>query len=470
VKTGSVTLSMFLILSVGVFPAGSAHAQSARAPAAENPRFHCSPAPCVLPPTQASEGGNPVTDTPIVRNPLNPKQLLLGSVDGNCPPPSVVGFHLSGDGGSTWDRTCMPSIIARQRMYWPTFEPSVGYDRKGTAYIVGFYNPNEGQDTGLVAFQKSTDGTHWSKPRVALRRPGKTFPFETSFMVDTNVGSPRVNSLYVSGVMALGSGKVQVLVSHSTDGGSGWTQAAVDPVQKDLEEDDFTRMAVGKDGTVYITWLHCRGKNGSGGALCPTEHVLFSKSADGGNDWSAPQQIATVKMPHYWLLPKTNQVRVYNYPVIASDNSSGPHSGDLYVAMYTWTGTYLRVQVIRSTDGGKTWSKPVTVAPESDTHDQFFPSLSVSPAGKVGVSWLDRRNDPANINYQTFAAISTDGGRSFPNTQLTQAFSNPNTNGGNYWMGDYTGNTWAGSDFIAAWMDSSNGVDMQEVVGGVRLK
>jgi hypothetical protein len=37
-------------------------------------------------------------------------------------------------------------------------------------------------------------------------------------------------------------------------------------------------------------------------------------------------------------------------------------------------------------------------------------------------------------------------------------------------MGDYTGNTWTGDTFIAAWMDSSNGVDMQEEVGGIRLK
>jgi len=76
------------------------------------------------------------------------------------------------------------------------------------------------------------------------------------------------------------------------------------------------------------------------------------------------------------------------------------------------------------------------------------------------------------MDYQAFAAISDDGGKTFQkNWQLTQAFSNPNTNGtGNNWMGDYTGNTWTGSDFIAAWMDSSNGVDMQEVVGGVRLK
>jgi hypothetical protein len=177
---------------------------------------------------------------------------------------------------------------------------------------------------------------------------------------------------------------------------------------------------------------------------------------------------------HASLLVAANSdpgVGVDNYPVIAVDNSGGANSGNLYVAMYTWTGIYLRVQVVRSTDGGQTWSKPVPLAPPSDTHDQFFPSISVSPTGLVGVSWLDRRNDPNNIDYQAFAAISTDGGQTFPNTQLTTAFSNPNVNGGNNWMGDYTGNTWKGDNvFVAAWMDSSNGTDMQEVIGGVRLK
>ena len=168
-------------------------------------------------------------------------------------------------------------------------------------------------------------------------------------------------------------------------------------------------------------------------------------------------------------LPNSKGDRVYIYPTIGVDNSDGAYAGNLYVVLNTWTGTHIRVQVIRSADGGNTWSKPVPVAPASDTQDQFFPSLSVSSTGLVGVSWLDRRNDPANIDYQTFAALSTDGGLTFPNTQLTKAFSNPGTNGGNNWMGDYTGNTFAGPDFIATWMDSSNGVDMQEVVGGIRL-
>jgi uncharacterized repeat protein (TIGR03803 family) len=445
---------------------------SARAAApAKTAGFNCSPAPCVLPPTQASEGGSIVTDPVIVPNPLNAKELLLGSYDGNCPGPSALGFHLSRDGGSTWRRvTCMPIISKDRRVYWPTFEPSVGYDRKGTAYIAGEYSDSEGLGYGFLAVQRSTDGTHWSKPVVALHNGRPYSPVETWLTVDISPGSPRVNSLYISGVLSPGpsSDESQVLVSHSTDGGATWKKAAVDTVQKYPAQDEFTRMAVGKDGTVYLTWMHCPAAGPDKFCSDGAGHVMFSKSTDGGNTWSAPRSMATATSRG--LLANTS-IGVDNYPMIAVDDSDGPDAGNLYVSIYTWSGTHMQVQVIRSTDGGMTWSQPVRLTPKTDTHDQFFPAISVSPTGLVGVSWLDRRNDPNNVDYQAFAAISSDGGQSFqPNWQLTTAFSNPKTNGTeNNWMGDYTGNTWAGEDFIAAWMDSSNGVDMQEVIGGIRL-
>ena len=56
--------------------------------------------------------------------------------------------------------------------------------------------------------------------------------------------------------------------------------------------------------------------------------------------------------------------------------------------------------------------------------------------------------------------------------QLTTGFSDPNRGGeGNGWIGDYTGNTWAGpDDFVAAWMDNSNTPGMVDVVGGIRVR
>ena len=362
----------------------------------------------------------------------------------------------------------MPFIHTKSFVYVPLDEPSVGYDREGQAYAAGAYSDNEGMGTGFLAVQNSSDGKHWSKPKIALRHAGQSYPFETSMAVDTSPTSPWVNSVYVSGVMWTHSGRRnQVTVAHSSDGGSTWTQTTAEAIQTYPRQDFFTRMAVGKDGTVFLTWMRCKGTNNS---ICGNNiaHMMFSKSTDGGATWSSPDLVATVTIN--WILSNTDQERVYNYPVIAVDNSDGPNTGNLYVAMYNWTGTYLRAQVIRSTDGGKTWSKPIPLAPESDTHDQFFPTVSVSPTGLVGVSWLDRRNDPANHDYQAFAAISTDGGKTFPNTQLTDAFSDPDKSGADNWMGDYMGNTWVGNKFIAAWMDSSNGVDMQEVIGGIRLK
>src|ERR1700690_1572540 len=134
-KTRSHILLVLLLLSTGSLLAARAQGQLIEASGPiKTGGFNCSPAPCVLPPPQASEGGGVTTDPLIVTNPLNPNDLLLGSVDYNCSPDdSNLGFHLSTDGGSTWERVeCMTPIIHGENIYLPDDEPSVGYDRKGT--------------------------------------------------------------------------------------------------------------------------------------------------------------------------------------------------------------------------------------------------------------------------------------------------------------------------------------------------
>ncbi|MBZ5574642.1 MAG: glycoside hydrolase, partial [Acidobacteriia bacterium] len=288
-------------------------------------------------------------------------------------------------------------------------------------------------------------------------------------VVDASITSPHVNSVYIATVFLapiVSAAKNQLVVSHSSDGGEHWARVPLTPVEpNDRRELRNPNLTVGREGTVYVTWLLRNVFDPSSRA-----EVLFSKSSDGGNTWSQPTRIATVVLHG---LPNALLAVPINTPAVGVDDSGGPNSGDLYIAMDTWTGIYLRVGVVRSAADGNTWSKPVWVAPPSETHDQFFPWLSVSPAGLVGVSWMDRRNDPNNVEYQPFAAISRDGGQSFgPNVQLSTGFSDPNRGGeGNGWIGDYTGNTWAGPDyFVAAWMDNSNSTYMEDVVGGIRLK
>jgi hypothetical protein len=450
-----------LILAAVLAEGQSGGAANASAQPASRPAS-CSPAPCVLPPTLASEGGNQVAVAPLAADPLNAQHLLVGSYDLNC---VYAGFHFSSDGGSTWNLHCMPTINDPQGEYVPGGQPMVGYDANGIAYIGDEYAVSEAA-AGLVAIQKSSDGVSWSTPEIALGPSTENVFYYNSLAVDANLGSPYVNNLYISAVVfdEPNQDKNRVVVSHSSDGGETWHQVPVAPTQNYPESDLYTATTVGKDGTVYLSWMYCN----TGPYQCDNDigYMVFSKSSDGGNTWSPPALMAAVILNG---IPNTN-TGADNYPAIAVDNSNGPHAGNLYVVMYTWTGTYLRVQVIHSADGGNAWSKPVPVAPASDNHDQFFPWLSVSPTGLVGVSWLDRRNDPANIDYQAFATISVDGGLSFqPDVQLTTGFSKPNDNVGG--MGSYTGNTWDGSNFfVAAWMDNSNTEYLQDYVGGIRLK
>jgi hypothetical protein len=360
----------------------------------------------------------------------------------------------------------MVPLLSGDQEYIPDVDPVLGYDRNGVAYIGGFYLDDNGRSSfGFEGFEKSSDGVNWSSPGEAVIRRDYV-PGYCWMAIDDSAASPYVNSVYISCVMVgplSTNANNQVVVTRSTDGGATWQQGNVAPIQKSPDQDFYTALATGKDGTVYLTWMYCN----TGPQACGNNkgYMVFSKSSDGGSTWSTPVLVAVVGLHS---LPNTF-ISVPDRPAIAVDDGDGKNAGNVYVSMFNWTGSFMQVQVVRSTDGGTTWSKPMPVAP-GQTHDQFLPWISVSPNGLVGVSWLDRRNDPNNTNYQAYAAISSNGGLSFePNVQLTSSFSNPNAIVGS--LGNYTGNTWDGPNyFLAAWMDDSQTTYMQDFVGGIRLK
>lgn len=262
----------------------------------------CSPAPCVVSPVQASEGGLEVADAPIVADPVNPQRLLLGATDFNCQDIqllSSVGFYLSADGGATWSAPlCLVGGIQSGRYtYFPGGDPMVGFDRNGNTYIAGTYFDNEGGFTGFAGFEKSSDGINWSALAPALGAPNNNSVVGYTWLaVDTNPASPFVNNVYISGVLigpAQDNSKNQVSVAHSTDGGHTWTTTRVAAVQIAPAGDVNTNLAVGGDGTLYLTWLYC---NSGPFYFCSDNkaYMVFSKSVDGGNAWSKPILMATI--------------------------------------------------------------------------------------------------------------------------------------------------------------------------------
>ena len=460
------------ILQAHALAAGKIHPASRVFVEPENPlAITCDPGPCVFSNSQASQGTKPVNDAPIAVNPNNPLQLITGGNDYNCG--SIQGYYTSNDGGSTWLHSCGMPL----KGLYGLGDPIVAYDLNNTVYRGGLNANSQGFPTySYVVVSSSTDnGEHWSAPVKAVPNRLGGMADKPWMAIDTNPNSSHKNTIYVSTTQFNSVGDISYIsVSRSTNGGKTWTANSVDKEQHDPPNvDQFSDLAIGSDGTVYVSWMRCQATGPTGDCGGSTATMYVSKSTNGGKTWSTPVGADQVELApdtcgaFYGCLPNTNE-RVSNIPVIAIDASGGAHNGQLYLIDYTWTGSYMMVQVTSSTDGGATWSAPLGVAPPSVEHDQFFPWISVSSSGWVGATWLDRRNDPANIDYDAYGAGSEDFGETYPNQKLSAKISNPNNDGmGGYYMGDYTGNTWAGGNLYASWMDTSNGVVSVDMVGGL---
>ncbi len=427
-----------------------------------NPDLTCSPAPCVFTPVRASSGGQPSNESPLAVSPLSANKFLSGANDYNCP--NIQGFYASVDGGTTWTRKCSPGSGGQG-------DPVVGYDRLGNAFAGGI------QSGSYKIFKSTDDGQTWGAP-ITVTGPLLGYLADKPWMeVDTNASSPFVNNIYFSGTQFASDSDSEISVSVSSNAGTTWTTKAVDTRQNFPQfVDQFSDLAIGNDGTVYVTWIRCPANGTAGDCGGTVTNIMLSKSTDSGQTWSTPTAAFTTTLApdacfcaFYGSLPNTSE-RISNIPAVSVTGSGA--TAKVFVTYYNWTGTKMQVMLRSSTDGGTTWSAGTVVSNASG--DQFFPWVSLAPnGGRIYVSWLDRRNDPQNIKYQPMFAMSVNAGSSFGTAHLlSTAASNPLNDGfAGSFMGDYRTSVGVSTQFYAVWMDTTTGTNnVQDEFGGIRLK
>ncbi len=105
-------------------------------------------------------------------------------------------------------------------------------------------------------------------------------------------------------------------------------------------------------------------------------------------------------------------------------------NGDLHV-VYTYdvdgrnVGDVVNVYYRRSTNSGASWQPEIQLNDDGTTRDQFFPTVSAGPSGRIIATWYDRRLDSNNTLFDYYMRASDDGGATWSPSQRVSDVSSP---------------------------------------------
>jgi hypothetical protein len=349
-----------------------------------------------------------------------------------------LGIYKSYDGGQTWKSTihpgCPQKIAACDgapllKNYTAGADPVVRAGTSGMFYYAGLgftrdtpkksvvfvsrfidNNNEEGGDPikylNTVQVSLGTNTTFLDKPWVAVDIP-RTNAATCTITEPLKNGNPYTQTfpagnIYLAYTSFIDETKPpsQIYFSRSTDCGSTWSKPAI---IGDGALNQGAALAVDPvSGAVYATWRRFK----SAGI---TDAIMFAKSTDGGQTFSAPTVVASITP--FDQGTTAFSFRTNGYPTIAVDGASR-----VYLA---WTERNqgsaasagdARVVVTASRDG-QTWTPQAPVADYPGRGHQFMPAMNFA-GGKLMIIFYDVRQDSTVGNFTSL------GGGQFVETRV----------------------------------------------------
>ena len=368
---------------------------------------------------QSDDGGYPPVEPSITINKNNPQNIVAGIV--------LDRVVTTTDGGTTWTESKLNSAFG---VYG---DPAVISNAKGNVFYFHLADPsgkgqsNEAWLDRIVCQESIDEGKTWLEGVSIGNNPpadqDKAWPAvhpKKNFMCVTWTQFDKYGSKDPSC-------QSNILFSKSNNGNRWSTPVQINESPGDCLDDDFTAEgavpAIGTDGKIYVAWAN-RG------------NIYFDRSYDEGNTWLR-NDLLIAKQEGGWTLEIPGLERSNGLPVLAIDNSTSRYHGTLYLV---WADQKngkddTDIWLIRSTNRGDYWSKPVRINTDDSRTHQFLPWISVDPTnGHVYIVYYDRRNYEDN-QTDVYLSYSFDGGNTFKEVKISETPFIPDAG---KFFGDYT--------------------------------
>jgi hypothetical protein len=280
-------------------------------------------------------------------------------------------------------------------------DPNVAFDTQGRVYQTtlpfnAFWGGSTLHPNGAIDVSYSDDlGLHWVKgnggqdleqsPNAVARTLGHVEDKQW-IAVNDIAGSPDQDHVYAMwSVFNASTTKIRIAVSR--DRGQTFAKAVtITAPSQTGPSNTYIYPSIDAAGTLYIAFASFPHP-----AKTSTATLYVSHSSDDGQTFSPFVAAATAGVLPTGVLPNTT----FRDGITENFTASPDFPGHLYLTYEDWNGTKMNVKFTQSTDGGSTWSAPVTVNDNVDATgvptDQFQPSVAAGPGGAVAVAFYDRR-------------------------------------------------------------------------------
>lgn len=354
-----------------------------------------------------------------------------------------MGYYYSLNGGTNWSG----GDILPGSVYYST-NPYAAYNNTGT--IIYNYLEN------LIITDRSVNGGISWLGRIVIP---STSQFDmNSLAVDVKFTSPYYGKIYAAW-SDFTMNQPTIVFSVSTDNGNSFTAPIQVGSPQSGHYEQGCKLAAGPNGEIYCVWATPNISNSN-----IEDKIGFTKSTNGGSNWSAPSLPLSINGIRGTLL--YTGIRVNSFPSLAVDISGGARNGYLYVCWaqrnLTPAGSDADICFSSSSNGGSSWSTPVRVNddPLNNGKQQYLPWITVDQSnGKIAIIYYDNRDpfmiDSANV----YLAVSADGGSSFTNIKVSDHSHYPVPLQGysDGYFSDYIGVAAANDIVYPVWTDNRNG-------------
>ncbi len=348
-------------------------------------------------------------------------------MDPNNPNIMVVGSNLNSYYRSTdYGETWVGNTLTSSYGVWG--DPVIDVDNLGNFYFFHLSNTSNGEWIDRIVCQKSTDkGNSWSDGTFTGLNGTKDQDKQWS-VIDRNNNNIYLVWTQFDEIWSSDPSDISVILfSKSLDGGNTWSA----PLRINKFSGDS------KDGGNSVTGaMPAVGPNGEiFVSWYGPNGIMFNRSLDQGSTW-LPEEIMISSVPGGHIFDITGIQRALILPVIKCDLSDGANHGAIYV---NWNDQRngvgnTDIWLSKSIDGGDTWSSQKRVNDDNSSTEQFFPWMDIDQTnGNLHFVFYDRRNYTSHLT-DVFLAYSGDGGDSFTNRKISETPFLPNSG---IFFGDY---------------------------------